>query len=133
MDREKVKKFILTEVKRLNEEEGILKLCKDGKYEELSKVVCRTSNAINRYLYENKLCLKDCEIPIGYSLGLAIWVNTIYVYDAIEDEWSFARQLAEEAGRLGKSLAYKLEQKDLANIQLDEFFDDSDAEKYNPD
>lgn len=134
MERQEVVDFILSEVKRLNEEEHVLDLALNKRYKELSRVECKLSNAINIFLQINDLLLADEEIPDGGYLALAIWINTIWFADVIANEEKFAHKLAAEAGDFGKSIAWKvLDGKSVHSIEWEEFYDDSDADKYVSD
>lgn len=132
MKRQEVLDFILSEIKRLNEEEHIHDLNKAGRYEELSKVECKSTRAILDFLLTEGLQICEDEIPEGGYLALAIWVNAMAMEDAILDEAKFAGKLSEEAGKLGKSIAYKIVAgtEYLHSIISKEFFSDDDASKY---
>lgn len=133
MEREEVISFILNEIKRLNEEEHIHDLCKAGRYKELSQVESKLTRGIYEFLCDKYLEMADEEIPEGGCLALAIWVNAMGFLGIFEDENAFAERLADEAGKLGKSTAYKVIEKGvkICDIECDDFFDDCDAETYD--
>mgnify|MGYP003305229864 CR=1 FL=1 len=133
MERKEVLTFILSEVKRLNDEEHIHDLCKAGRYKELSQVESKLTRGIYEFFWDESLNMSDEEIPEGGCLALAIWGNAIGFPGIFEDEKAFAERLAEEAGKLGKSIAYKVlvQNEEICCIECDKFFDDSDAEAYD--
>lgn len=134
MSEQEVLDFILSELKRLNEEKHVMDLCKAGQYEELSQIECNyPEEVVDWFKAENILDLKAEEIPKeeGMFLAFAIWLHNAKDFcecEIFEDWEKFADILADEAGELGKSIAYQMDNACLNHI--DHFFTDEYAGKY---
>lgn len=133
MLRQEVVDFILSEIKRLNEEEHIHDLNKAERYEELSKVECKNTRAILDYLFENDLELRAEEIPEGGFLAVAIWNNVIDMAGTIKFDDEFEEKFVAEGGKLAKSIVYRMKENrcELEDLESEQFFDASDADKYD--
>lgn len=133
MERQEVVDFILSEVKRLNEEEHIHDLNKAGRYEELSRVECKNIRGVADYLLRNNLELRAEEIPEGGFLAVAIWNNVIDMAGTVKFDDEFEEKFVAEGGKLAKSVVYKMKENgfELEDLDCDEFFDASDADKYD--
>ncbi len=132
MERHEVVDFILTEAKRLNEEEHVLELCEDGEYEKLKAVGIKMNREVADFLLDNNVNLQVEEIPEGSYLAIAMWTNAMCMIGVIDDEREFVMKLASEAGKLGKSIAGYVfsENSEIWDIAAKDFFDDSYAEYY---
>lgn len=134
MDRQEALEMFLNEVKRLNEEEHVDDLRKAKRYEELSRVECRICNALMAYVgQEDDLNLRTEEIPKGSFFAASMLINIIGVSGLLEDDEEFAAQLVQEAGELGKSIAFRVynDKLTISEIEWAEFFNDSYAKNYD--
>lgn len=134
MEREEAVKYFQNEITRLRDEEHVNDLFKTNCAEELAAVECRITKAISEYLDNKDLQLTDEEIPEGGCAALALWGTSLFARneELIEDVESFARRLAEEAGVYGKNIAAQmLDEEELINISLEDFFSDRYAQEYD--
>lgn len=138
MTRDEVKNYILNEAKRLEEEEHVTELAKNGQFEKLKQVEVRTKTTISEFLRKYDLDLGPSEIPAGLITGLVIW-KFCCANDHADDEFfpldledEIYERLASEAGDMGKSICVHVRayMDGISNLSIDEFFNDDEAMNY---
>ena len=135
MEREEVVAFIEKETKRLREQEHLDDLVKANRFDELSQLECQITMSVRDFFDCDYLHLKDEEIAEGDCMATAIWCATCADdknKNLFDNEERVARRLAKEAGPMGKNVAALiLDGYKLYDIQLQEFFSDQYASKYD--
>lgn len=116
--------LVVTEVKRLRDEEHVHDLVKAGRYDEIKAISCKSSIELLEALENGDFYLELNEIPDNGYLLLAIWMkaNNIIDSDLLCDWEGFAKGLAKEDVNIGKFIAYKLRNNESINkIVVEDF------------
>lgn len=124
MDRADLIAFISKEAERLTNEENVNELANARDYEELMEIKIQVTRQMVGF---SPIRLTVQNIPKGMFLSVAMIINVIG-YDNFNDfdnPTLFAKNLAEEAGKIGKSIAnLMLSTRGLSEIQYHYFFTD---------